>query len=120
MRAGTVANKNVYKMKRNIKKIVDNAEMSEKAVEKYLMCEVRKLGGICLKFASMSMTGYPDRLVLLPGGRQAWVELKSHSEQPREIQRVRHAELMRLGQKVYVVDDRSKVGALVDLWRNGL
>ena len=49
----------------------------EKILEARLRSEVKKLGGIAIKYASQTSTGYPDRLVLMPGGKVYLIELKS-------------------------------------------
>lgn len=48
----------------------------EKKVEAYLVSETRKLGGVAYKFTSPGRRGVPDRLVILPGNRIAFVEVK--------------------------------------------
>lgn len=77
---------------------------SEKTLESSLVREVSRMGGKCLKYASSTTTGYPDRLVLLPEGRVFWVELKTTGKKPGKKQELRHQELRDLGQVVYVVD----------------
>ena len=42
--------------------------MREKQIERKLVCEVKKRGGICPKWVSPGFDGVPDRLVFLPGG----------------------------------------------------
>ena len=48
----------------------------EKELERKLIRTVEAHGGKCLKWVSPGTTGLPDRIVLLPGGRLAFVELK--------------------------------------------
>lgn len=48
----------------------------EKDIEKKLVDTVRKRGGLCLKWVCPGWAGVPDRIVLLPGGRIVFVELK--------------------------------------------
>lgn len=48
----------------------------EKELEKKLVEAVEAKGGRCIKWTSPGTTGLPDRIVLLPGGRVAFVELK--------------------------------------------
>lgn len=48
----------------------------EKEIEKKLRLKVAKYGGKCLKWVCPGWTGVPDRIVLLPGGRVVFVELK--------------------------------------------
>lgn len=59
--------------------------MREKAVEQKLTLMVKKRGGICPKFISPGMDGVPDRLVLLPGGRIAFIELKAEGKTLRPL-----------------------------------
>ena len=51
--------------------------MRESEVEHQFVEAVRAAGGQALKFTSQSMNGVPDRLVLLLGGKCAFVELKA-------------------------------------------
>lgn len=46
-------------------------------LEARLRKEVKKLGGKAVKFTSVSEAGLPDRIVLMPGGKTYFVELKS-------------------------------------------
>ncbi|MBO4849877.1 MAG: VRR-NUC domain-containing protein [Prevotella sp.] len=99
---------------KSIKRLVRHAEEGEKSIESYLSRRVRETGGLCLKFTSQVDTGYPDRLLLLPGGRTAWVEVKSRGEKPRRLQVVRMERLVRLGFAVHVVDSREKVDRMLE------
>ena len=88
--------------------------MREKRIEQKLVATVKKMGGICPKFVSPGLDGMPDRLVLLPAGRLAFVEVKVPGKKPRPLQKVRHEMLRRLGFAVYVLDDIKKIGAMLD------
>lgn len=59
--------------------------MRENEVEKQFVEAVRAAGGQALKFTSQSMNGVPDRLVLLLGGKCAFVELKAPGKQMRIV-----------------------------------
>ena len=48
----------------------------EKEIEKKLRLAVERHGGMCLKWVCPGWSGVPDRIVLLPYGRIAFVELK--------------------------------------------
>lgn len=48
----------------------------ERDVERALVNEVERLGGICIKLVSPGSAGVPDRICLLPGGRIGFAELK--------------------------------------------
>ena len=71
--------------------------MREKQIEQELVQAVRKSGGMCLKFVSPNFDGMPDRLILFPGGKIAFVELKATGKKPRPLQIARHKSLMKLG-----------------------
>jgi VRR-NUC domain. len=94
--------------------------MREKTIERKLAVTVKKMGGISPKFVSPGLDGMPDRLVLLPGGRMAFVEVKDPSKKPRPLQMVRHEMLKRLGFAVYVLDDVEKIGEMLDEIANSM
>jgi len=75
--------------------------MREKEIEKQLVLETKRMNGLALKFTSPGFIGVPDRLVLLPKGKLAFVEVKKEGEKPRAIQVSRHKLLRKLGFKVY-------------------
>lgn len=93
--------------------IANHAAESEKALERYLVELVRKHGGQCLKYANSQQTGYPDRLILLPGGRTAWAEIKSRGKHPTRLQCIRIDELRQLGYRADVVDSREAARQLL-------
>ena len=78
--------------------------MTEKQIEQKLCSEVKALGGMAIKLNSLSMSGLPDRLVLLPKGKVMFVELKSPGKKPNPKQVKVHSKLKDLGFDVYVVD----------------
>ncbi len=78
--------------------------MKESELEKRFRGLVAQAGGKAYKFVSPGNTGVPDRLVVLPGGRIGFVELKRPGEKPGKQQRFRREELGRLGCYTAVVD----------------
>ena len=88
--------------------------MREKTIEQKFRAAVKAAGGLAVKFASPGFDGVPDRLALLPGGRMAFVEVKAPGEKPRPLQEARHRLFRRLGFKVYVLDDESQIGGIID------
>lgn len=88
--------------------------MREKQIEKKLIVEVKKRGGICPKWVSPGFDGVPDRIVLLPGRKFAFVEVKAPGEKPRPLQVARHKLLQQLGFRVYVLDDVNQIGGMID------
>ena len=103
---------------KNTDNITRHSVVSEKAIEKHLAEQVRRLGGICLKYSNANMVGYPDRVVCLPHGKTVWVELKSKGKKPTKMQTLRMAELARLGHEVYCIDNRKTIDELIKIWRN--
>lgn len=69
--------------------------MRENTIEQKLIHAVENKNGKCLKFTSSS--GVPDRIILLPGGKIGFVELKAPGKTPRPLQRKRISQLQRLG-----------------------
>ena len=88
--------------------------MLEKEIERKLVREIQLMGGKAVKFVSPGYDGMPDRLVLIPGGHVAFVELKRPGEKPRKLQEARHKMLRKLGFKVYVLDNKEKIGGIID------
>ncbi|AWW25965.1 VRR-NUC domain-containing protein [Acetobacterium sp. KB-1] len=88
--------------------------MREKTIEQKLVKAVKKNDGICPKLTSPGFDGMPDRLVLLPFGRIAFVEVKASGEKPRPLQLARHGMLQQLGFRVYVLDDEKQIGEMLD------
>lgn len=88
--------------------------MREKEIEQKFTLTVRQTGGLALKFVSPGMSGMPDRLVLLPGGRMAFVEVKAPGRAPRPLQEARHRTLRRLGFRVFVLDRPEQIGGILD------
>lgn len=78
--------------------------MRESFIEEKLTKAVKQNGGLCWKFTSPGTAGVPDRIILMPKGRIAFVEVKAPGEKPRPLQLSRHRLLRRLGFKVYVLD----------------
>ncbi len=78
--------------------------MNEGRLERRFKAEVKKRGGKALKFTVPGVRGVPDRIVLLPGARAVFVELKAPGEQPTPLQVKRAAEFRAMGFPVYCVD----------------
>lgn len=87
----------------------------ENDVESRLGREVRDAGGLCVKFLPDAMAGMPDRIVMLPGGALVWVETKRPSGGVLSgLQKHRHRQLRRLGQRVVVCWSADDVDGLLD------
>lgn len=84
-------------------------EYLEKVVERALVNRIETMGGLCLKFLPSFLSGFPDRICLLPRGRVYFVELKKPGEKPRKLQLYWHEKLKQLGFSVLVIDNTDKV-----------
>lgn len=88
--------------------------MKEELVEKWLVQEVQKLGGLAIKFKSPGRRSVPDRICIFPKGVLAFVECKATGKIPTEAQ---HREIERLrdrGHWVVVIDRRSEIVKFID------
>ena len=88
--------------------------MLEKEIEQALVRAVKNIGGWCLKLSCPGMDGVPDRLVLLPKGRCAFVELKAPGKKPRPLQVKRMQKLMALGFSCFVIDGKEQIQTALD------
>lgn len=88
--------------------------MLESLIEQHLVKEVNRRDGLCLKYNSQSMTGIPDRIILMKKGTVGFVEVKQKGKKPRPLQELRMKQLRRLGFKVYILDEKEKIGEILD------
>jgi hypothetical protein len=83
--------------------------MLEKEIERKLVRGIESRGGKCRKFVSPGWKGTPDRIVLMPGGRIYFVELKKPGGKLRPLQKQRLKELQQLGFKALYLDSIESV-----------
>jgi hypothetical protein len=76
--------------------------MKETRVESTLRVEVKARGGWAIKLLP-SVSGLPDRMILMPGGRIYFVETKSPTGTVKPHQTVIHNRLRTLGFSVEVL-----------------
>ena len=88
--------------------------MREKEIEKKLTLEAKKRGGLAVKFVSPGFDGMPDRIVLMPEGKMAFVEVKAPGKGPRPLQMARQKLLKGLGFLVFILNDESQIGEILD------
>ena len=87
--------------------------MQEKHIEQKMVAAVKSLGGMAPKFVSPGIDGMPDRIVLLPMGRIAFVECKATGKKMRPLQNKRKKQLEALGFLVYCLDDVEQIGGIL-------
>lgn len=93
--------------------LMEVEHLREKEIEQKLVSAVKMMGGICPKFTSTGFDGVPDRLVLLPQGKFAFVEVKAKGKKMRPLQVKRKRQLEQLGFLVYCIDDVEQIGGIL-------
>ena len=88
--------------------------MREKTLEALLVQAAKSMGGLAPKFVSPGFDGMPDRIVLLPHGKMAFIEVKAHGKKQRPLQVRRKSQLESLGFSVYCLDDAAQIGGMLD------
>ena len=83
--------------------------MTEKIIETYLREQVKAVGGKAYKWVSPGNDGVPDRIVIFPGGKVVFVELKAPGKEPGPLQLMQHKRLRDMGADVRVIDSKAGV-----------
>jgi len=93
--------------------------MREATIERALVKAVGRRGGWCLKFISPGCDGVPDRILLFPGGRVGFVEVKALGQKPRPLQLAVMERLKRLGFPVWVLDSMASIPEIINFFVEG-
>jgi len=93
---------------------MQTANKTEASIEQTLVDRVRESGGLALKWVSPAMSGVPDRIVVMPGGRIVFVELKRLGERLRPLQARVHQMLAELGADVRVIDSVEAIDRMLE------
>jgi hypothetical protein len=88
----------------------------EATIETYFRRRVKEAGGLERKFTSPGRRAVTDRIVVFPGGRVSFIELKAPGKKPRADQLREHGRLKRMGCSVLVIDSKELVDAFIK-WR---
>lgn len=80
--------------------------MRERLIEKHLRVRIHRIGGVSIK---MGQEGWPDRLVIVPGGETTFVELKATNGRVKPHQARRHETLRQLEQEVFVPNSKAEI-----------
>ena len=83
--------------------------MRERELEQKLLQNAKRMGGICPKWVSPGLDGVPDRIILLPGGRIGFAEVKAPGKKMRPLQKKRKAKLESLGFLVFCIDKEEQI-----------
>ena len=92
--------------------------MRERDIEKKMLNAVRKMGGEAFKWVSPGNDGVPDRIVMLPGGRLIFVELKADRGRLSPVQKIQIRRIQKLGQEVEVVQGMDGLEEFLERIRN--
>ena len=87
--------------------------MREKWIEQQLVKAVKDIGGIALKIVSPGFDGMPDRLILLPNRKAAFVEVKALGKSLRPLQEKRKRQLEALGFLLFCLDNIEQIGGIL-------
>lgn len=87
--------------------------INERDVEAYFVAQCKARGWGCYKFTSPGRRNVPDRIVILPGGSVAFVELKAPGKKPTAGQAREHDRLRRLECVVFVADTFDAVDTVI-------
>ena len=85
----------------------------EKDIERYLVRRVAERGGVAYKWVSPGHVGVADRIVMLPGGRVWFVELKTVKGRLSPLQKVFAADMARMGMNYLVLRTKGEVDELL-------
>lgn len=92
----------------------------ERDIESHFVNQVKlKLKGSAQKFSSPNKRSVPDRIVILPGGRIVFVELKATGKRPTQAQEREHARLRKLDAEVYVIDHKAGTDKFIEFMLAG-
>jgi hypothetical protein len=85
----------------------------ESAIERQFVKEARALGCRTRKLNGAGHVGWPDQLVLVPGGVTLLIEFKRPKEKLRPTQVIWHNEAKSIGHNPHVFDNWQSAIALV-------
>ena len=90
----------------------------ERDVERALVGMVKRHDGLCLKWVCPGWSGVPDRIILLPGGRIIFVELKRpKGGKVDPLQLWWREKLKALGFRHYIIKNRTDINVLEEVLR---
>ena len=91
--------------------------IDERDIEGKLVRLVGEAGGLCLKLDSSGKKGIQDRLVLLPGAKVIFIELKRpDGGRIGVLQKVRKVQIERLGFRSYVISTEDELARFANEW----
>lgn len=92
--------------------------MKESDIEKWLVSQIKTLGGFADKFTSPGNPGVPDRIIVMPGGRVIFVELKTEIGRLSGIQKWQRERYREKGVDFRVIKGMDAARELVEELKN--
>ena len=87
----------------------------ESVIERALVARVRALGGVADKVQVIGRRGFPDRLIVLPGGRIILVECKRPRGGRLSVHQIKYREIYaKLGVIIELVATLADIDRLLD------
>jgi hypothetical protein len=81
----------------------------ERDLESYFSRQCKSKGLMTLKLNVRFSRGWPDRIVVLKGGKVVWVELKRPGAKLSPLQTKVHLELNKWDQEVHVINSKEGI-----------
>lgn len=94
------------------------ASVKESDIEKWLVGQIKALGGFADKFVSPGNPGVPDRIIVMPGGRIIFAELKTEIGRLSGIQKWQRKRYQEMGVDFRVIKGMSAARELVEELKN--
>lgn len=85
---------------------------AENLVESYLVKQAKKRNIFCCKFVSPSTNGVPDRM-LIKNGRVIFIETKSLTGKPSDIQKEVIKNMREHGATVYIANSKKQIDEIL-------
>lgn len=92
--------------------------MKESDIERWLVTQIKALGGFADKFVSPGNPGVPDRIIVMPGGRIIFAELKTEIGRLSGIQKWQRERYRKMGVDFRVIKGMSAAKELVEELKN--
>jgi hypothetical protein len=85
----------------------------ESKIQKKIIDIAKTAGGTVIKISVANLTGLPDLLILLPGAKILFVEVKAPGKTSRALQVYRQQQIKALGFTVLEIDDPQKFKSFI-------
>ena len=89
--------------------------MLERGLSAWLVSEVEALGGVSIRLMPQAGKGIPDWLVVMPGPKYVFIELKRPDGKGKasKVQRWLRRQLLQLGAKSIISDSKADISAIL-------